>query len=74
MWGEVEVLGSVRVEGEERVARRVSGRPGAEGAERVWVEVVFVVLEGWAAEGARRSDCEGVSGLAEEKGKSGKAR
>lgn len=48
-----------------REERRVSGRPGAEGAVRVVVERVvrFVVLVGWEGVGMRRRDWKGVVSL-----------
>lgn len=51
------VVVEVEVEVEED-GRRVSGRPGAEGAPWVgWEEaLVLDVLVGWVEEGARRSD------------------
>lgn len=63
--GEVVVV--VLLEGVVRLARKVSCRPGAEGAPRVggvvvleW-EVRLVVVLGWADGGAMRRDWEGVS-------------
>ncbi len=47
--------------------RRVSWRPGAEGAPLAVVEVVFVEVE-WEDGGTKRRDCGGVSG----RGKDGK--
>ena len=42
--------------------RRVSWRPGAEGAPLGVVEVVVVVEVEWEDGGTRRRDCGGVSG------------
>ena len=66
----VEVV--VEGAGEVRFARRVSWRPGAEGAPlvsgveevEVWV-VRFVVEEGWVAGGAIRRDCVFDFGVSE---------
>ncbi len=44
-----------------REERRVSWRPGAEGAPLAVVEVVVVEVE-WEDGGAMRRDCGGVSG------------
>lgn len=58
VWGEVLVRVLLGV----REDRRVSGRPGAEGAVREVVERVvrFVVVVGWEGVGMWRRDCKRI--------------